>query len=251
NRNFRNEGISTKHNPEFTMLELYSAYDDYFDMMNICEQIFHEATKVVNNSDDVIYQGNNISLKPPFGRQTYFGALDKALNTDTRKLSETELKECCKKNHIELSANMSRIEMINELFEKLVEPTLIQPTFIYDYPIELSPLTKAHRSDNRLVERFELYVAATELANAYSELNDPLEQYNRFLEQQKIKEQTKTDEIFDKIDFDFLRALEYGMPPAGGLGIGIDRLVMLLTGAESIREVILFPQLRYEEFDDF
>ncbi|MBP7651972.1 lysine--tRNA ligase [Candidatus Dependentiae bacterium] len=247
NRNFRNEGISTQHNPEFTMLELYSAYDDYNDMMNICEEIIYNAAVEVNNSDVVSYGNKEISLKPPFKRVAYYESINEILKTDVRTLDIDSLKKIAFSHKIELDKNSDKIAVINELFENLVEPNLFQPTFIYDYPVEISPLTKRHRTDPSVVERFELFIANYEIANAYSELNDPIEQYNRFCGQLKIKELTKNDEIADKIDFDYIRALEYGMPPAGGLGIGIDRLVMVLTGVESIREVILFPQLRQEQ----
>ena len=251
NRNFRNEGISTRHNPEFTMLELYAAYNDYNDMMNICEEIVYNAAKSANNSDTVIFKENKINLKPPFRRITYYDSLKEILNTNVRSSTDEEIKNIVKHHKIDINPGSPRIALINELFETLVEPTLIQPTFIYDYPVEISPLTKRHRTDAELVERFELYITGNELANAYSELNDPLEQHQRFLEQIKVKEQTKTEEISEIIDYDFLRALEYGMPPAGGLGIGIDRLAMLVLGVESIRDIILFPQMRYEEFNDF
>lgn len=247
NRNFRNEGISTQHNPEFTMLELYSAYDDYNDMMNIAEELIFNAALEANGCDTVIFGGKEISLKPPFKRIPYFTALNEILKLDVRTLNIDELKKIAASHKIEIDKNADKIGVVNDLFETLVEPNLFQPTFIYDYPVEISPLTKRHRTDASLVERFELFIANFEIANAYSELNDPVEQYSRFTDQLKIKEVTKNEEISDKIDFDYIRALEYGMPPAGGLGIGIDRLVMVLTGAESIREVILFPQLRNEQ----
>jgi len=235
-KNFRNEGIDKSHNPEFTMMEAYLSYNDYNDIINFTEELLG---KLAGNKK-IIYQGKEISFKKPFAKYTMNEAIKKFAKIDVEKLTDAELKKTIKKNNLEEG---SRAEMINSLFEGLVEEQLIQPTFIIDYPKEICILTKEHRKDCRLVERFELFVNGMELANAYSELNEPIEQEKR------MKEQTKTRKIKgeENVDEDFLNAMKIGMPPMGGIGIGIDRLVMLLTDSPSIRDVILFPFMKPSE----
>ncbi|MDP3981742.1 MAG: lysine--tRNA ligase [Chlamydiota bacterium] len=246
NRNFRNEGLSRFHNPEFSMLELYSAYDDYETMMRITEDLVRHLCDQVLGTD--LFKrpdtGDDISLRTPWARRGYFDLLEEITGVDWRK--ETQVAQTALhqnplgKNLVEreLSPEWTDIDIINEVFDKQVQPKLIQPTFVIDYPKQISPLAKTRADDPSIAERFELFMAGMEIANAFSELNDPLEQRRRFEEQ--AQKQGK------EVDDDFLTALEYGMPCAGGLGIGIDRLVMILTHAPSIREVILFPQLRPE-----
>ena len=238
NRNFRNEGLSRFHNPEFTMMEVYSAYDDYTDMMILTEQlVVHLCDAVIGTRSlsHAIYP-EPINLNPPWRRLDYFEAIREYAGFDALQIPDPMVEAL--RRGLKVDSQWSRIEIINEIFDKVVQDRLIQPTFIVDYPIELCPLTKAKLDDPTRAERFELFLNGLELANAYSELNDPMDQAKRFEEQARAlgKEQ----------DSDFIRALEYGMPCAGGLGIGIDRLVMILTGSESIREVVLFPQMRPE-----
>ena len=241
-RNFRNEGISTKHNPEFTMLELYEAYGDYHSMMQITEELIVFVVKKIFGSLEIEYQGNKINFTPPWKRISMYKAIEDTVGIRVDKISQKDFRKVVKKYNLNIKGNINRGEIINELFEKFVEPTLIQPTFVIDYPLELSPLSKQKEDNPELVERFELFIGTMELANAFTELNDPAEQRHRFEEQVAKKEAGDMETHF--MDEDYIEALEYGMPPAGGLGIGIDRLIMLLTNSDSIKEVILFPQLK-------
>jgi len=244
-RNFRNEGISTKHNPEFTMLELYEAYGDYHSIMQITEELIVYVVKNVLRSLEVEYQGKKINFAPPWKRISMYSAIEETTGLRIDNLKPTDYSEIIKKYNLNIKCSANIGEIVNELFEKYVEPTLIQPTFILDYPVELSPLSKQMKDKPELVERFELFINTMELANAFTELNDPAEQRRRFEEQVAKKEAGDMESHF--MDEDYIEALEYGMPPAGGLGIGIDRLVMLLTNSDSIKEVILFPQLKSKE----
>jgi len=246
NRNFRNEGIDTRHNPEFTMLEVYEAYANYEDMMRLSEEIFTTAAMATRGTLKVTYQGTEIDLTPPWQRITMFDALREFGNVDTSKLMDFEsAKELCRAMGIHVDERATLSTLVNNLFEEFVEERLVQPTFITDYPTAISPLAKRRRDDPEMTERFEIFIAGRELGNAFSELNDPIDQRQRFEEQVRIK--SAGDEEAHPMDDDYVRALEYGMPPTGGLGIGIDRLVMLLTDAASIRDVIFFPQLRPEK----
>ena len=242
-RTFRNEGISTKHNPEFTMLESYETYADYNDVMSMLEEMISEVTKQVLGTDKVEFGGNTINFKPPWQRIELRQAIIKHCGLDFEKFPDADsLRTEMLKLGMEVDPQKDRGRLIDELISTFVEPNLWQPTFLLDYPVEMSPLAKAKPDDARLVERFEAFAGGMEIANAFTELNDPIEQRERFLQQQK--ERQAESETIETVDQDFLLALEYGMPPTGGLGVGIDRLVMLLTGQQSIREVILFPQLR-------
>jgi lysyl-tRNA synthetase class 2 len=259
-RNFRNEGMSRKHNPEFTILEFYVAYKDYIWMMDFTERMLEEIALVMNNVTEgmrlqhdlhttnyaELTVGNNkISFKPPFKRITIYDAIKEYTGHDVSAMSEEQIYDVCKSLHLEVDKTMGKGKLIDELFSAKCEKNFIQPTFITDYPVEMSPLTKKHRSKEGLVERFELMVNGQEIANAYSELNDPIEQRARFEEQVKLMERGDDEAMF--IDHDFLRALEYGMPPTSGIGIGIDRLAMLMTNQGSIQEVLFFPQMRPEK----
>jgi lysyl-tRNA synthetase class 2 len=242
---FRNEGISTKHNPEFTMLELYEAYGDYHSMMVITEELVTYVIKNVLGDLEVGYQGNKINFTPPWKRISMYKVIEEVSGININKISEKDFDKIVKEHDLNIKGKINRDKITNELFEKYVESTLIQPTFIYDYPLEISPLSKQKRDNPKLVERFELFVNSMELANAFTELNDPAEQKRRFEEQVAKRKAGDMESHF--MDEDYIEALEYGMPPTGGLGIGIDRLVMLLTNSESIKEVILFPQLKSKE----
>jgi len=239
---FRNEGISTKHNPEFTMLELYEAYGDYYSMMQITEELIVYILKNVLGSLEIEFRGNKIDFTPPWKRISMYKAIEDAVGIRVDKMSPKDFSKVVKEYNLNIKGSINRGEIINELFEKFVEPTLIQPTFILDYPLEISPLSKQKKDNPELVERFELFVNSMELANAFTELNDPAEQKRRFEEQVAKREAGDMESHF--MDEDYIEALEYGMPPTGGLGIGIDRLIMLLTNSDSIKEVILFPQLK-------
>ncbi len=242
-RNFRNEGMDRSHNPEFTMLELYVAYWDYEDVMRLTEEMLRNVAGAVD-AIRVEWGPHAIDFGPPFARVGFMDALEKATGAPVAGLDASALSAVARRRQVEVAPAASVPQLLDALFGALVEPALVQPTFVVDYPKELSPLAKDHRSKPGLVERFELYVGGMEVANAFSELNDPLEQRRRFEAQVALR--AGGDLEAQPLDEDYLRALEYGMPPAGGLGIGIDRLVMLLTGATSIRDVLLFPALRPE-----
>ena len=243
-KNFRNEGMDKTHNPEFTCMELYVQYKDYNWMMNFTEKMLEEICVAVNGKPEVEIDGKVISFKAPFRRLPILDAIKEKTGYDLYPMSEDEIREVAKKLGIEVDETMGKGKLIDEIFGETCEGTFIQPTFITDYPVEMSPLTKMHRSKPGLTERFELMVNGKELANAYSELNDPIDQEERFKEQMRLAE--KGDDEAMIIDQDFLRALQYGMPPTSGIGIGIDRLVMLMTGKFAIGEVMLFPQMKPE-----
>lgn len=244
-RNFRNEGMDRTHNPEFTILEFYTAYKDYFWMMETTEQLLEKAALDVCGTTDVAMGDKPISFKAPFKRITIFDAIQEHTGIDVSRMNEEQLRSVCKQLHIQVDATMGKGKLIDALFGEKCEKNYVQPTFIIDYPVEMSPLTKKHRDKHGLVERFELIINGKEIANAYSELNDPLDQRERFEEQVKLMERGDDEAMF--IDYDFLRALEYGMPPTAGIGFGIDRLCMLLTNNASIQDVLLFPQMRPEK----
>lgn len=244
-KNFRNEGMDRTHNPEFTCMEIYVAYKDYNWMMAFTEKMLEKICLDVNGTTEVTVGDNVISFKAPFPRVSMTQAILDKTGFDITGKSEDDLRAFCKEAGIETDPSMGKGKLIDEIFGEKCEGTFIQPTFITDYPIEMSPLTKRHRNDPRLTERFELMVNGKELANAYSELNDPIDQYERFVEQMRLAD--KGDDEAMIIDADFIRALEYGMPPTSGMGIGMDRLAMLLTGQTAIQEVLLFPQMRPEK----
>jgi len=242
-RIFRNEGISTKHNPEFTTLESYEAYADYNDVMNMLQEMVSTVSQQVLGTNKVKFGDNTLSFKPPWQRLTLRQAIEKHSGIDFEKYPDADsLRAEMLRLKMEVDPQKDRGRLIDELISTFVEPNLQQPTFLLDYPVEMSPLAKSKPDDKCLVERFEAFAGGMEIANAFTELNDPIEQRERFLQQQKQRQ--PEGEPVESVDEDFLLALEYGMPPTGGLGVGIDRLVMLLTGQQSIREVILFPQLR-------
>jgi lysyl-tRNA synthetase class 2 len=242
---FRNEGMDRTHNPEFTAVEFYVAYKDYDWMMTTCENLLEHAVTAVNDGNTKVTVGDNeIDFKGPYRRLTMADAILEYTGENIRGADEAALRDICKRLHIEVDDTMGRGKLIDEIFGEKVEGHLIQPTFIIDYPIEMSPLTKKHRSEEGLVERFELMVNGKEVANAYSELNDPIDQRERFEDQLKLAE--RGDDEAMAMDEDFLRSLEYGMPPTAGIGIGIDRLVMMITGQTSIQEVLFFPQMKPE-----
>ena len=244
-RNFRNEGMDRTHNPEFTVLEFYVAYKDYFWMMETTEQLL-EKTALDTNGNTFVQVGENmINFKAPYKRISIYDAIKTYTGFDVSGMEEAELREVCKQLKIEVDNTMGKGKLIDEIFGARCEHNYIQPTFIIDYPVEMSPLTKKHRSKEGLVERFELMINGKEVANAYSELNDPIDQRERFEEQVKLMERGDNEAMY--IDTDFLRALEYGMPPTSGIGFGIDRLAMLLSNQASIQEVLFFPQMRPEK----
>jgi len=244
-RNFRNEGMDRTHNPEFTILEFYVAYKDYLWMMEITEQLMEKAAIDVCGSTEVQVGNNTISFKAPFKRITIYDAIKEHTGFDVSKMNEEHLRSACKQLRIEVDKTMGKGKLIDEIFGEKCEKHFVQPTFIIDYPKEMSPLTKKHRSKQDLVERFELIVNGKEIANAYSELNDPIDQRERFEEQVKLMERGDLEAMF--VDYDFLRALEYGMPPTSGIGFGVDRICMLLTNQPSIQDVLLFPMMRPEK----
>jgi lysyl-tRNA synthetase, class II len=243
-RNFRNEGMDRTHNPEFTVLEWYTAYKDYFWMMEITETLLEKVAMAVHGKTDVQVGEKVISFKAPFKRITIFDAIKENTGIDISEMEEPALREVCATLKIQVPNNIGKGKLIDEIFGATSEHTYSQPTFIMDYPVEMSPLTKKHRSKKGLVERFELMINGKEVANAYSELNDPIDQRERFEEQIKLMERGDDEAMF--IDHDFLRALEYGMPPTSGIGIGIDRLCMMILNQPSIQDVLLFPQMRPE-----
>ncbi len=244
-KNFRNEGIDRTHNPEFTGLEIYVAYKDYNWMMDFTEEMIEKAALAVNDSTSVQCGNNQISYAKPFKRITMHDAIVEHTGFSIENKDEAALKDICKQLHIAVDESMGKGKLIDEIFSEKCEQHYIQPTFIIDYPIEMSPLTKKHRHKEGLVERFELFINGKEIANAYSELNDPIDQRKRFIDQAVLA--GKGDDEAMPLDEDFLRALEYGMPPTAGLGIGIDRLTMFLTNQQSIQEVLFFPQMRAEK----
>jgi len=243
-KNFRNEGIDRLHNPEFTSLEIYIAYKDYNWMMEMTEDLIYNINKEINNSDIIEYDGKSISLALPFKRRRMFDLFYEYTGKNLQGLNQNELILLADELSVEVAPNSSSMKILDEIFSKKVQPNLIEPTFVIDYPIEMSPLAKKHRTEKGLVERFELYIAGFEITNAFSELNDPRDQRERFEEQARIRAAGDDEAMI--LDEDFIYALEVGMPPTAGLGIGIDRLVMVLTGESSIRDVIFFPQMRPE-----
>jgi lysyl-tRNA synthetase class 2 len=243
-RNFRNEGMDRTHNPEFTVLEWYTAYKDYFWMMEITEQLFEKIAMTLHGTTELKVGDKTINFKAPFKRISIIEAIQENTGIDIDGMDEAGLREVCKTLKIDVPPTIGKGKLIDEIFGATSEHTYIQPTFIIDYPIEMSPLTKKHRSKEGLVERFELMVNGKELANAYSELNDPIDQRKRFEDQLALMERGDDEAMF--IDHDFLRALEYGMPPTSGIGIGIDRLCMMMLNQPSIQDVLLFPQMRPE-----
>ncbi len=245
-RNFRNEGMDRTHNPEFTVLELYVAYKDYNWMMKAMEDLLGNVAQSVHGKTVVTLAGKEIDFTPPYARVTMRDAILEHTNVDIDDLDEDGLREACKTLNIETDSSMGKGKLIDEMFGEKCEHLYIQPTFITDYPVDMSPLTKIHRDNPNYTERFELMINGTEVANAYSELNDPIDQRERFEAQMELAKRGDDEAMF--IDQDFLRALEYGMPPTSGVGIGIDRLVMMLTDQTSIQEVLLFPQMRPEQF---
>ena len=244
-KNFRNEGMDKTHNPEFTCMELYVSYKDYNWMMSFTEKMLEEICTAVNGKPEVEIDGNIISFKAPYRRLPILEAIKEKTGFDCNGKSEDEIRAFCKEKGMEVDDTMGKGKLIDELFGEFCEGTFIQPTFIIDYPVEMSPLTKMHRTKPGLTERFELMVNGKELANAYSELNDPIDQEERFKEQMRLAD--KGDDEAMIIDHDFLRALQYGMPPTSGIGIGIDRLTMLMTGKFAIGEIMLFPQMKPEK----
>lgn len=247
-RNFRNEGMDRTHNPEFTVLEFYTAYKDYEWMMNTTEQLMERIAVAVNGTTKALVGDKEIDFKAPYPRISIYDAIKEHSGIDVSEMNEDELRDACKELHIHTEPSMGKGKLIDELFSEKCEEHYNQPTFIIDYPVEMSPLTKRHRSKPGLVERFELLVNGKEIANAYTELNDPVDQRERFEEQVKLMERGDDEAMF--IDYDFLRALEYGMPPTSGIGIGIDRLCMLMTNQPSIQDVLLFPQMRPERMEN-
>ena len=244
-KNFRNEGMDKNHNPEFTCMELYVQYKDYNWMMSFTESLLERICIAVNGSAETVIDGKTISFKAPYRRLPILEAIREKTGYDLSDKNEDEIRAICKELKMEIDETMGKGKLIDEIFGEFCEGTFIQPTFITDYPIEMSPLTKKHRDNPALTERFELMVNGKELANAYSELNDPIDQEERFQDQLRLSEKGDDEAMF--IDQDFLRALQYGMPPTSGIGIGIDRLVMLMTGQSHIQEVLLFPTMRPEK----
>ena len=244
-KNFRNEGMDKNHNPEFTCMELYVQYKDYNWMMSFTEKLLERICIAVNGCTETEIDGKTISFKAPYRRLPILEAIKEKTGYDLEGKSEDEIRQVCKELNMEIDDTMGKGKLIDEIFGEFCEGTFIQPTFITDYPVEMSPLTKMHRSKPGLTERFELMVNGKELANAYSELNDPIDQEERFKDQLRLSEKGDDEAMF--IDQDFLRALQFGMPPTSGIGIGIDRLVMLMTGQTTIQEVLFFPQMRPEK----
>jgi lysyl-tRNA synthetase class 2 len=247
-RNFRNEGMDRTHNPEFTCMEVYVAYKDYFWMMNFTEEMIERVALAINRTTKVTLEDKEIDFKRPYNRVKMSEAILEYTGYDITKMNEEEMFEACKKMNIEVDSTMGKGKLIDEIFGAKCEANYIQPTFIYDYPKEMSPLTKEHRENPELTERFELFINGKEVANAYSELNDPIDQLDRFQQQLKLQERGDDEAMF--IDYDFVRALEYGMPPTSGMGIGIDRLTMFMTNSLSIQDVLFFPQMKPEKSNE-
>jgi lysyl-tRNA synthetase class 2 len=247
-RNFRNEGMDRTHNPEFTILEFYVAYKDYLWMMEITEQLMEKTAIAVNGTTKVVVEGKEIDFKAPYRRISMYDAIKEYTGFDISTMNEEQIRGVCSQLHIHVDNTMGKGKMIDEIFGDKCEDHFVQPAFIIDYPVEMSPLTKKHRSKQGLVERFELLVNGREIANAYTELNDPIDQRERFEEQVKLMERGDLEAMF--IDYDFLRSLEYGMPPASGIGFGIDRICMLLLDQPSIQDVLLFPMMRPEKREE-
>ena len=244
-KDFRNEGMDKTHNPEFTCMEIYVAYKDYIWMMEFVEKMLEKISTVVNGTTQVTIGENTVDFKSGYRRLPILEAIKEYAGVDVKGMDEDQLRETCKKLNVETDPTMGKGKLIDAIFGEYCEKNLIQPTFITDYPVEMSPLTKRHREDPTLTERFELFVCGKELANAYSELNDPIDQLERFEEQAALKSKGDDEAMF--IDYDFVRALEYGMPPTSGLGMGIDRLTMFMTGQSTIQDVLFFPQMRPEK----
>ncbi len=244
-KDFRNEGMDKTHNPEFTCMEIYVAYKDYIWMMEFVEKMLERIALKVNGTDEVTIGGNRVSFKPPYRRLPILEAIRQYAGVDVSGMDEEQLRAACKELHVEIEPSMGKGKLIDAIFGEYAEKNLIEPTFVTDYPVEMSPLTKRHRDNPALTERFELFVCGKELANAYSELNDPVDQLERFEEQARLKSRGDDEAMF--IDYDFVRALEYGMPPTSGLGMGIDRLTMFMTGQTTIQDVLFFPQMRPEK----
>ena len=244
-RLFRNEGMSPKHNPEFTTVEAYKAYSDMYDMMDLAERLFEYLAIEVTGSTDIVYQGTEISLRGPYRRVHMVDAVKEVTGIDFWKIDDLdEMLELAKKHNVDVDKHQrSYGHIVNLFFEEFVEETIIQPTFVYGHPIEISPLAKKNKDDNRFTDRFELFINKTEYANAFSELNDPIDQRERF--EMQLKEAELGNDEANEMDEDYVEALEYGMPPTGGIGVGLDRLVMLLTDSRSIRDVLLFPHMRH------
>ncbi len=241
-KDFRNEGMDKTHNPEFTCMEIYVAYKDYIWMMEFIEKLLEKIALKLHNQTVVTIGDNQVNFKPPFRRLPILEAIKEYAGVDVSGMDEEQLRATCKQLHVEVDSSFGKGKLIDAIFGEYCEKHLVQPTFITDYPVEMSPLTKRHRSNPELTERFELFVCGKELANAYSELNDPIDQYERFQDQLKLKDKGDDEAMF--IDMDFVRALEYGMPPTSGLGMGIDRLTMFMTNSPTIQDVLFFPQMR-------
>jgi len=241
---FRNEGMDRFHNPEFTMLEFYEAYSDFHDLMTLTEDMLSTVCKDVHGTDTIETMGHHVSFRAPYERMSMYDAIRKYTETDVSAMAEEDLRACCARWHISVDPSWGRGKLIDEIFSEKVQQHLIQPVFITEQPIEISPLAKKHRSKPGVVERFELFILGSEVANAFSELNDPIDQRERFEAQMGLR--ARGDEEAQVLDEDFLRAMEYGMPPTAGEGIGIDRLIMILTNQESIRDVLFFPTMRPE-----
>lgn len=244
---FRNEGISTKHNPEFTMCELYMAYGDAEDMMKITEEIYAHIAQEVKGSTKIVFQGQEIDLTPPWPRIPMLDAIKEYSGVDLTGLTDEEARQAAKDKGLKIEDNATYGKVLDEFFDVFVEPKLIQPTFIVDHPVEVSPLAKRKKDNPALTDRFEPFIVTWEVANGFTELNDPIDQEQRF--RQQMEQRDKGDDEAHMMDEDYIRALEYGMPPAGGLGLGIDRMVMLFTDSPSIRDVLLFPHMRPRSYD--
>ena len=244
-KDFRNEGMDRTHNPEFTCMEIYVAYKDYIWMMEFVEQLLEKVAIATNGRTKFDVWGNEIEFKAPYRRLPMLDAIKEYAGVDISNMTEEELRATCEKMNVPISPSMGYGKLVDALFGEYCEKKLIQPTYIIDYPVEMSPLTKRHRTNPRLTERFELFVNGKELANAYSELNDPIDQLERFQDQVKLKDKGDDEAMY--IDMDFVRALEYGMPPTSGLGMGIDRLTMFMTNSQTIQDVLFFPQMKPEK----